>query len=193
LTDGGHFENLGLYELVRRRLPLILIVDGEADPNISLSSLVSAARRIEQDFKVTLTFVEGHGPESVMMEASKGYPSGVRYAEAPFVLGQLHYGENEKGENETGTLIYLKSTLIKTIDFTTAGYLATNPTFPHESTIDQFFNPDQFDAYRYLGYDAAMSMISALELMKSIDDPSSLRKSPSPSKSESGLRAADAE
>jgi hypothetical protein len=82
--------------------------------------------------------------------------------------------------------------LIKTIDFTTAGYLATNPTFPHESTIDQFFNPDQFDAYRYLGYDAAISMINALELVTSIDDPSSLAKSPS-SKPAPALRTADAE
>jgi hypothetical protein len=159
LTDGGHFENLGLYELVRRRLPIILIVDGEADPNISLSSLVSAARRIEQDFGATLTFLDGHGPEGVMMEAAKGYPAGVRYAESPFMLARLNYPEEEPG-----ILIYLKSTLIKKMDFTTAGYLATNPTFPHESTVDQFFNADQFDAYRYLGYAAATTMIQSLDL-----------------------------
>ncbi len=159
LTDGGHFENLGLYELVRRKLPVILIVDGEADPSISLASLVSAARRIEQDFKATLTFFKGRGPESLMMEPSKGYPSGVRYAEAPFIVGQIRYDGGQKG-----VLIYLKSTLIKTIDFTTAGYLATNPAFPHESTVDQFFDPDQFDAYRYLGYEAAKTMIDSLDL-----------------------------
>jgi hypothetical protein len=59
LTDGGHFENLALYELVRRRTKLILIVDGEADPKISLSSLVSTIRRIEEDFGATLEFEEG--------------------------------------------------------------------------------------------------------------------------------------
>ena len=29
LSDGGHFENLGLYELVRRKCDLIVIGDGE--------------------------------------------------------------------------------------------------------------------------------------------------------------------
>jgi hypothetical protein len=82
LTDGGHFENLGLYELVRRKLPIIVIVDGEADPSISLASLVSATRRIEQDFGATLTFDDtfGKGPERLMMYQQKGYPAGFRYA-----------------------------------------------------------------------------------------------------------------
>jgi hypothetical protein len=171
LTDGGHFENLGLYELVRRKLPLILIVDGEADPTISLSSLVSAVRRLEQDFKVTLTFAEGRGPESIMMYEAKGYPAGLRYAEEPYMIGRLRYGHES-----FGTLIYLKSTLIKNLDFTTAGYLAANPTFPHQSTVDQFFDLDQFDAYRYLGYDAAKSMIKDLELTKTIGTPMNLLK-----------------
>lgn len=166
LTDGGHFENLGLYELARRRLPLILIIDGEADPNISLSSLVSATRRIEQDFDITLRFYKGFGPESLIMQEAKGYPSGVRYAEAPFMLGELRYGERERG-----LLIYLKSTLIKTMDFTTAGYLANNPKFPHEPTINQFFTADQFDAYRYLGYEAAKLMISRLDLCRNLYRP----------------------
>ncbi|WP_407152382.1 patatin-like phospholipase family protein [Bradyrhizobium sp. ORS 86] len=171
LTDGGHFENLGLYELVRRELPLILIVDGEADPTISLASLVSAARRIEQDFNVTLTFVDGRGPESLMMYDQKGYPAGLRYAAEPFMIGKLRYGHDR-----FGTLIYLKSTLIKNLDFTTAGYLAANPTFPHQSTVDQFFDADQFDAYRYLGYDAAKLMIETLELRTSIAKPDCLRQ-----------------
>ena len=152
------------------RRKLILIVDGDADPNISLSSLVSAARRIEQDFKVSLTFVDGQGPESLMMYDQKGYPSGLLYASEPFMVGTLRYGYRNYG-----TLIYLKSTLIKNIDFTTTGYLAANPTFPHQTTIDQFFDLDQFDAYRYLGYDAAMSMIDKLNLTVTIATPEKLR------------------
>ncbi|MDF3813457.1 hypothetical protein [Rhodopseudomonas sp. BAL398] len=168
LTDGGHFENLGLYELVRRKLRIILIVDGEADPSISLSSLVSAARRIEQDFKATLTFPAeaGLGPERLIMYEEKGYPSGRRAAQSPFLVGRLDYDDRT-----SGTLIYFKSTLIKEMDFTTAGYLATNPTFPHQSTVDQFFDPDQFDAYRYLGYDGACELIKALQLNTTLGRP----------------------
>jgi hypothetical protein len=165
LTDGGHFENLGLYELVRRKLSVVLVVDGEADPSISLASLVSATRRIEQDFKATLTFekAQGKGPERLMMYEEKGYPSGLRYSQSPFLVATIKYNDGT-----SGTLIYVKSTLIRGMDFTTAGYLATNPTFPHQSTIDQFFDQDQFDAYRYLGYDTAQQLIEALDLTKTI-------------------------
>jgi hypothetical protein len=172
LTDGGHFENLGLYELVRRQLEIILIVDGEEDPSISLASLVSAAHRIEQDFGAYLSLIAGKGPERlVMYPADKGYPAGVRYAEAPFLVGELIYNNGKRG-----TLIYVKATVIKEMDFTTAGYLAANPGFPHQTTADQFFNPDQFDAYRLLGYESAMRMIDGLKLTTTIADPSSVLK-----------------
>jgi hypothetical protein len=165
LTDGGHFENLGLYELVRRKLEIILVVDGEEDPSISLSSLVSAARRIEQDFGARLDLATGEGgPERLVMYPSNGgYPFGVKYAKAPFLVGTIAY---EDGKH--GVLIYVKATLIRQMDFTTAGYLANNPAFPHQTTADQFFDPDQFDAYRLLGYKSALEMIEALKLQSSI-------------------------
>ena len=168
LTDGGHFENLALYELVRRRLKVILIVDGEADPNISLASLVSATRRIEEDFGATLEFYPDLGPERLIMRAAAGYPEAVRYAKAPFLVGKLTYNHAEEKE---GFLIYIKSTLIRQMDFTTAGYLASNPEFPHQSTVDQFFDPVQFDAYRYLGYEIAKTMIEAVKLTETIAKP----------------------
>jgi hypothetical protein len=165
LTDGGHFENLGLYELVRRRLPIIVLVDGEADPEISLSSLVSATRRIEQDFGAVLTFdpTLGKGPERLMMYEREGYPAGLKIAKSPFVVGRIAYEDGS-----TGTLVYIKSTLIEGMEFTTSGYLAANPTFPHQSTIDQFFDPDQFDAYRYLGYDIGRRVIDNLALTRTL-------------------------
>jgi hypothetical protein len=44
LTDGGHIENLGLYELLRRRCKLIIAIDGEADPDMSFGSLITLER-----------------------------------------------------------------------------------------------------------------------------------------------------
>ena len=97
------------------------------------------------------------------MYQQKGYPAGLRYAQSPFLVARLNYSDRT-----SGTLIYIKSTLIKDIDFTTAGYLAANPTFPHQSTVDQFFDQDQFDAYRYLGYDTALQLIANLQLEETI-------------------------
>jgi Patatin-like phospholipase len=170
LTDGGHFENLGIYELVRRKLDVIMIVDGEEDPKISLTALVSAARRIEQDFGARIALFQGRGPERlVMYPGEKGYPLDVRYAKAPFVVGEVIYNDGRRA-----SLIYIKATLIKEIDFTTAGYLASNPTFPHQTTADQFFDPDQFDAYRSLGYESARHMIESLDLATTIATPTSI-------------------
>ncbi|NVO15763.1 MAG: patatin-like phospholipase family protein [Rhodoplanes sp.] len=169
LTDGGHFENLGLYELVRRRLAVILIVDGEADPAISLRSLVSARGRIEQDFGATLSLFDGLGPERLLMQPEKDYPAGVRYAQAPFLVGEIIYEDGS-----IGTLIYVKSTLIKSMDFATRGYLASNPEFPHQSTVDQFFDPDQFEAYRRLGHQAGTRVIDDLDLVTTIHKPTEI-------------------
>ena len=174
LTDGGHFENLGLYELARRKLQIILIIDGEEDPSISLSSLVSATRRIEQDFGARLDFPSGEGgPERLVMYPSpSGYPAGVKYAKAPFLVGTIAYNDGSHG-----AVIYVKATIIRQMDFTTAGYLANNPAFPHQTTVNQFFDPDQFDAYRFLGYESGLQMIGELDLQNSIkDDQTVVRK-----------------
>lgn len=172
LTDGGHFENLALYELVRRRAKIIVIVDGEADPKISLSSLVSAKRRIEEDFGAQLDFEPGMGPDRLMMYPKQRYPSDSRYAAAPFMVGRLTYRHAKETD---GLLVYIKSTLFEQVDFATSGYLASNPDFPHQSTVDQFFDPAQFDAYRCLGYESAELAFTALKTCNALDDYPSFR------------------
>ncbi|WP_271672620.1 NAD(P)/FAD-dependent oxidoreductase [Bradyrhizobium sp. CCBAU 51627] len=117
-----------------------------------------------------LSFVAGKGPERLIMyPATKGYPAGLRYAEAPFLVGEIKYKEGPPG-----TFIYVKATIIKNIDFATAGYLAANPAFPHQTTADQFFSPDQFDAYRLLGYESALRMIESLKLTTTITGQTSI-------------------
>jgi hypothetical protein len=173
LTDGGHFENLALYELVRRRTRIIIVVDGEADPKISLSSLVSAKRRIEEDFGAKLDFEPDMGPDRLMMYPKQKYPSDSRYAAAPFMVGHLKYRHPTECR---GLLVYIKSTLFEKIDFTTSGYLASNPDFPHQSTVDQFFDPAQFDAYRCLGYESAELALASLKTSKAVDNYPALKQ-----------------
>lgn len=135
LADGGDFENLGLYELVRRKLGVIVVIDGEADSTLALPALVSAINRIEEDFKATVSFIADSGPERfVPGAAGQDYPAGVRYARAPFLVATITYADNSQG-----ALIYIKATMIKNLNFTTSGYWAGNQTFPHQSTADQFF------------------------------------------------------
>ncbi|WP_420404558.1 hypothetical protein [Nisaea sp.] len=56
LSDGGHFENLAVYELIRRRCRLILVSDAGADPDFRFGDLQNTVRRVSQDFGVSVDF-----------------------------------------------------------------------------------------------------------------------------------------
>ncbi|GAJ96050.1 patatin-like phospholipase family protein [Rhizobium rhizogenes] len=169
LSDGGHFENLGLYELVRRRVSVAVVVDAEQDETISLSSLVSAVNRIKEDFNTVIHFDEDRGPELLIGQESKQYPSGVQIARSPFIVGEIRYPDGS-----LGALVYIKSTMMTGLDFLTDGYRAANPDFPHQSTIDQFFQPAQFEAYRDLGRKSSLEAVRQLKLSQFIDKPQSI-------------------
>jgi len=171
LSDGGHFENLGLYELIRRRLDLILVVDAEQDGNMSLAALVSSTNRIKEDFGVSVGFLDSRGPEVLLGKDSDRYPSGARLAKSPFVAAEIRYpalpeipGKRPAQSTKRGLLIYIKSTMVAGLAFATDGYKAANPDFPHQTTADQFFDPDQFEAYRDLGKKSCAAMLEALGL-----------------------------
>ena len=61
----------------------------------------------------------------------------------------------------TGTLIYLKTTLIEDVGFKVKGYAAPHPEFPYQSVVDQFFDELLFEAYRELGYRIADEMLKS--------------------------------
>jgi|GEM_PF-469274 len=185
LSDGGHFENLGLYELVRRRLDLIIVVDAEQDKQINLSALVSSSNRIKEDFKTVIRFLPGKGPEVFLGEETKDkYPHGLALAKSPFLVAEIDYpakdgvGPAKDGASpaKTGLLIYMKSTIVQGLDFATLGYRAINADFPHQTTVDQFFDPDQFQAYRDLGRNSCSIMATTLDLATNFDNPAELLK-----------------
>jgi patatin-like phospholipase len=170
LSDGGNFENLGIYELIRRRVSVILVVDGEADSTLAFPALVSAINRVKEDFRATIRLSSLQGPDQLLPSASlTGYPAGAQFAKSPFMIGEISYEDSKKG-----VLIYIKSTLIKELDFTTYGYRAGSSDFPHEGTEDQFFSQAQFEAYRNLGFVSAERMIAETKMaswINSGEDP----------------------
>ena len=171
LSDGGHFENLGLYELVRRRLDLILVVDAEQDDAINLAALVSSYNRIKEDFNVEIKFTGSKGAEVLLGQVTDRYPSGVKYARSPYLVASIQYPPiDREPKGRVGTLIYIKSTMIPDLTFSTQGYRAANPSFPHQSTSDQFFDPDQFEAYRDFGKASSALMIKELKLDSNFTD-----------------------
>lgn len=168
LSDGGHFENLGLYELVRRKLALIVISDAEEDIQTSYSGLLSAIRRVQEDFGAHIVFDsrEGKGPERLVPNQPMSFPPEAFSAKSPYLVAEIKYKDGT-----SGCLIYIKAMMIDNLSFVTKSYKGKNITFPHQSTADQFFEPEQFDAYQELGYRSADIMIDELKLSETQMSP----------------------
>jgi predicted acylesterase/phospholipase RssA len=144
LSDGGHFENLGIYELVRRRCRFIIACDAGQDGAVTFGDLGNAIEKCRADFGV-----------DIEIDVSKIRPApGRAMSEWHCAVGSIRY-DRQKREDVAGTLLYIKSSLTGNEPTDVLRYAAEHPAFPHESTNDQFFDESQFESYRALGYHIA--------------------------------------
>ncbi len=156
LSDGGHFENLGLYEMVLRRCHHIVISDGSADPDYTFEGLGNAMSKIRVDFGVPikfdkiLIFPRNHYEKKDHFAQSAPLGSGHGYC----AIGRICYScvDNAGGTKaEDGQIIYIKASLNGTEPADVYNYSQAHKSFPHESTGDQMYSEDQFESYRELG------------------------------------------
>ncbi|MBC7986997.1 MAG: hypothetical protein H7X93_10095 [Sphingomonadaceae bacterium] len=166
LSDGGHFENTGIYELVRRRVPTIVFADGSTDPEIALASFANALEKIYIDFNVTVTFDETADFTRMMrgMDSIKDVLSErLNFSDAGFAIGTIHYRATADRPACEGKLFYVKSTMVRKLPTALYSYKASNPLFPAESLADQFFSEQQFEAYRALGFALTAAMMEHID------------------------------
>lgn len=163
LSDGGHIDNLGLYQLLKRRCEVIIVADGEADPAMDFASLVDVERFARIDLGVRLDL-----PWQAIRDAaltrrtnlrSKKLPHPVSPAHAHAAIGTIFYPPaigpgNTKLPGKEGILLYVKSSVTGDERSYVLDYEKRYPSFPHETTGDQFFSEEQFEAYRSLGFHA---------------------------------------
>jgi hypothetical protein len=166
LTDGGHIENLGIYELLRRRCKLIIAIDAEQDPEMSFSSLITLERYARIDFGVQLDLPWGALRDATRTASAEILANGGidrdKAARGPHcALGTIYYPrkqDSEKAEDDsTGVLLYIKSSFTGDESDYVVDYKRRHPAFPHESTLDQLFSEEQFEAYRDIGFHAVNS------------------------------------
>jgi|GEM_PF-1247661 len=138
LSDGGHFDNMGLYELIRRRCQYIILGDGEQDPKGTCEGLANAVRRCRIDFGVEIIEVRDNDADDGEKEVKKAHIS--------------YYTIKYPGSKVKGQLIYIKTSLTGDEPVDIREYAAANPDFPQQSTGDQFFDEAQFESYRKLGF-----------------------------------------
>jgi hypothetical protein len=151
LSDGGHFENLGLYEMVLRRCRVIIVSDAGCDPKCELEDLGNAIRKVRVDLGVPIEFEEG------FPIYARNRQKGKRWA-----LGTIGYSAVDAGARD-GILIYLKPAFYGDEPIDVFNYATANPEFPQESTLDQWFSESQFESYRMLGVYTVEQIVQELE------------------------------
>jgi hypothetical protein len=153
LSDGGHFENLGLYEMVRRKCRFIIVVDGGNDPDRAYADLANAVRKAWIDFQVKIEL-----PVARIRPAAE-----MGRVETTWVIGTVLYPPDPASistptSERTGQILYIKAGLPVDLPADLVGYVAENPRFPNDSTADQWFDETQFESYRHLGFHIARSI-----------------------------------
>lgn len=140
VSDGGHIENLGVYELLRRRCKLIVCIDGEEDPSLTCGSLIKACRYAWIDLGV-----------NVRIDLDELQLDDTGHTQAHFALGTIDYGAGDGHGHQVGYLLYIKLSVTGNERDYVREYRDRHPAFPHQPTSDQLFDEDQFEAYRALG------------------------------------------
>ncbi|HVG87114.1 MAG TPA: hypothetical protein VM820_21500 [Vicinamibacterales bacterium] len=139
LSDGGHFENLAFYELVRRHCRYIIVSDCGADPGVAFDDLGNALRRIREDFGVDIS-----------LDVSPLRPDASGISRQHVAVGTINYSPTD-----VGILLYVKPSVTGDEPPDVQQYQTRNSEFPHEATTDQFYDEAQWESYRRLGLHAA--------------------------------------
>ncbi|MGH9751940.1 MAG: hypothetical protein ACREA2_04090, partial [Blastocatellia bacterium] len=169
LSDGGHFENLGLYEMVLRRCHFIVVSDGSQDKEFDFESLGNAMSKIRTDLGIRITF------DSIPISPrEEKFPTFVKDRKGEeekkkkyCAIGRIHYSDVDGGEPDeiNGFLVYIKPAIYGIEPADVQNYARANPAFPHESTGDQMYSETQFESYRALGFHEVLNIEPELKEM----------------------------
>jgi len=156
LSDGGHFENLAVYELIKRRCKVIVACDADCDLDYKFENLLSLIAKARTDFGARIEI------DFASLRPIDGQESADNC-----VAGKIYYKrlKPDSGEEEDpATFILIKTSMPlwnaveqnaehcgKRLPDDVRRYGEKHPTFPHQSTADQWFDEDQFESYRALG------------------------------------------
>jgi hypothetical protein len=161
LTDGGHFENTGAYELIRRQVAVIVVCDNGADPGAQFADLGGLVEKARTDFNAEIEFFDAKD----IAEKAPGRAVGT--------LAQLGFGGQVTDAAATNfaalatitflngnqsLLLVLKPRITNTLPVDVRVYHEQQDSFPQQSTADQFFDEAQWESYRRLGFAMGMSV-----------------------------------
>lgn len=170
-TDGGHFDNLGLVEMLRLRCRTIYVIDASGDAPPLATTLAQAVTLAYEDLGVVIKFKQEEILKLVPGSAEPIQPKepmavlNARLSESCVVIGDIIYPEPvtfPDGEPSThGTIIFAKASLTPDMSYELLDFALKEKVFPRQSTFDQWFDHTQFDAYRALGHHLGEAAVQA--------------------------------
>lgn len=159
LSDGGHFENTGAYELLRpgRHMELIVLADCGCDPTYRFDDLANLSRLARIDHALDICEDRGVLADPVLGEVFASLdqfsqPVSPTARQCAVLLNVFsHQGTAAEQALPVCRILLLKPRLIAGVAPDVLNYARQNPAFPNQSTVDQFFDEAQFESYRQLG------------------------------------------
>ena len=172
LTDGGHIENLGIYELLKRGCRVIIAVDAEADPEMAFGSFNTLVRyaRIDLGIEIDLPWQQLTNRTKETNAEVEKTGDAEKHRGPHCAIGRIVYSWNQGRPDRTGILVYIKSSLTGDENDYVYHYKKRYWAFPHETTLDQMFSEEQFEAYRALGYHATNGLFTRRDDFAKCDD-----------------------
>lgn len=155
VTDGGHYENLGLVELLRRGCTEIYCLDasGVGADGAEFESLGEAITLARSELGVEIEFdtAEGKSPAAMVPDEK------THFAKRDVVAAKVRYRSGEEGR-----LVYVRNAMIEAAPWDVRAHHEEDPRFPNNSTVDQLYTDQKFEAYRVLGSRAAVRAVEAM-------------------------------
>ena len=112
LSDGGHYENLGLYELLRRRCKYIIAISADnddLDASFDMGNLGRAVRHARVDFGVEVKM----GPLVPLLHNHETGETESYFAAGEIIFPNGRPPGTKDPEREKGTIIFIKSGILK--------------------------------------------------------------------------------
>ena len=149
VTDGGHYDNLGLVEALRRRPAQVIVIDASNDPEDRFNTLGEAIATARMDHGISITI-----DPTPMVRGDKDC------ADRAWVYGvATHPLRDDEEEPAKTEIFFLKALLAEEPGWEVETYAAEHADFPRRSTGDQFYSEWDFEAYRALGHTLASAMV----------------------------------
>ena len=161
LTDGVNFENLALYEMIRRKVKFAIVCDIATELTPISGSLTNAIEKVRVDFGVSILFEDPeYNLKNMFTGTGESGPFQTKFqtAKRGYAIGDIYYPDGTRGK-----ILLIKPTMTDDLPSDIYGYQNAHPDFPHQSTANQFFDEAQFEAYRELGYRLGSSALNHLD------------------------------